>query len=689
MFCFQHPSQSVVACQIESYSHSNQFQEDNNFLTQLQMSLANDPTNNNLEDLNTLSFDMNLETMQGIDSVEFDISPSDLDSIIQNDFSQHNCNSTITNHPFHSDTTNNFHPFTEFEHKFQNEMPIPSSSFLNDHSNLQLSCNVPLLMNQTTLLTFPTSIETNTVPWMTTTSNFDKIHSNFPVSQFHGISSSNSNQLLIPQLIDVHSTNRLYSQPGQFPTTTKVNWNNRNEYCENNNNIDKNNLNNHRNFYTTNNCNELNLHSTNDDFTNEDMFSIGDEALFDCQIVTIVDINWFVEQATVRFHSNNIQIVVPIESLRAHQRNELTNNINENINLNHLQIKTTSPNIYQTPTITKSCSKQKSKCNSQHSNQNYEFIQADANDDSNHSQIEFDKLKTNLIHEFNKVERSSCISAVIASPTPASKVVDSDSISTPIINATNIRTKNSKLSDETMMKLPHLRKHIPYIKSIDTNMGPKDYNQYRVSARVANMNNNHNNSSKVTLEESINETQSDVHDVLIAENNYDINKEICKNENDHGLQQCNDECNNVDNNNNTNQEDINNVNIDNKTDKNAKNGKRPRFKRLTNDKEDLFKTELCENWIVKGSCSYGKKCHFAHGVDDIRNRLRLDNYKTQPCCDPARLDSRLCLFGKRCNYAHPGEPLRRPMPVPYEDAAYFEQVLKDYGDERYPFGIYI
>jgi len=135
-------------------------------------------------------------------------------------------------------------------------------------------------------------------------------------------------------------------------------------------------------------------------------------------------------------------------------------------------------------------------------------------------------------------------------------------------------------------------------------------------------------------------------------------------------------------NSNINNEDTDDNNLNN-------NGRHKRNKHIVSEKGDLFKTELCENWIKKGTCSYGKKCHFAHGFDDIRNRLRVENYKTQPCCDPARLDSRLCLFGKRCNYTHPGEPMRRPMSGPYLDSVYFEEVYEDYGDEKYPFGIYI
>lgn len=206
---------------------------------------------------------------------------------------------------------------------------------------------------------------------------------------------------------------------------------------------------------------------------------------------------------------------------------------------------------------------------------------------------------------------------------------------------TTVIRRNPKLSDETLMKLPHLRKHRDYIRTIDVSMGPKDYNSYRVSVNSKN-----NNSGD---------------------------------ENDGG--------------NNGRTANIQNLNAKNTGNLNANlnAGNKRKNKRMSAcEKGDLFKTELCENWVKKGHCTYGKKCHFAHGRDDIRTRWRIENYKTQPCCDPARADSRLCLFGKRCNYAHPGEPLRRSHHCLYLDEEYQAEILKDYGPTTpYPFGIYI
>eukprot|EP01083_Nonionella_stella_P313660 1127066_1 len=108
------------------------------------------------------------------------------------------------------------------------------------------------------------------------------------------------------------------------------------------------------------------------------------------------------------------------------------------------------------------------------------------------------------------------------------------------------------------------------------------------------------------------------------------------------------------------------------------------------DKTALYKTELCTNWMLTGSCTYGNKCHFAHGVEDLKPRMRVENYKTQPCCDPAREGCRRCMYGRRCNYCHPGEAIRRPHPTPYYDKDYYKALRRDFGkDNEFPFGIYV
>lgn len=106
-------------------------------------------------------------------------------------------------------------------------------------------------------------------------------------------------------------------------------------------------------------------------------------------------------------------------------------------------------------------------------------------------------------------------------------------------------------------------------------------------------------------------------------------------------------------------------------------------------KQSLYKTELCTNWMLTSNCTYGNKCHFAHGITDLKSRTRPENFKTQPCCDPARDGSRRCLYGSRCNYCHPGEAIRRPVGKQYFDQKYYEQLEEDFGDNKFPYGIYV
>jgi hypothetical protein len=107
---------------------------------------------------------------------------------------------------------------------------------------------------------------------------------------------------------------------------------------------------------------------------------------------------------------------------------------------------------------------------------------------------------------------------------------------------------------------------------------------------------------------------------------------------------------------------------------------------------ELYKTEICLNWLRTRNCSYGNKCHYAHGIADLRARQRIETYKTQPCADPARKGCHICMYTTRCNYAHPGEPIRRMGPhsgKKYFDREYFEALRKNYPYHEMPFGVFV
>jgi len=115
---------------------------------------------------------------------------------------------------------------------------------------------------------------------------------------------------------------------------------------------------------------------------------------------------------------------------------------------------------------------------------------------------------------------------------------------------------------------------------------------------------------------------------------------------------------------------------------------RKQRKRIQQKNKSLHKTELCTHWMLTSTCNFKGKCYFAHGIDELRKRVRLSNYKTKPCVDCPRQKGR-CSFGLRCNYCHPGEAIRRAVSSTYFDIDYYKDLKKEFKDNEYPFGIFI
>ncbi|KAL4460911.1 hypothetical protein ABPG74_016383 [Tetrahymena malaccensis] len=78
----------------------------------------------------------------------------------------------------------------------------------------------------------------------------------------------------------------------------------------------------------------------------------------------------------------------------------------------------------------------------------------------------------------------------------------------------------------------------------------------------------------------------------------------------------------------------------------------------TNEPQNLiqkerYKTELCRNFQIHGSCNYGKKCQYAHGRHELQQkpeRKTNQYYKTRPCKE--FFNSLTCPYGQRCKYNH-------------------------------------
>ncbi|XP_026883120.2 mRNA decay activator protein ZFP36L1a [Electrophorus electricus] len=75
-----------------------------------------------------------------------------------------------------------------------------------------------------------------------------------------------------------------------------------------------------------------------------------------------------------------------------------------------------------------------------------------------------------------------------------------------------------------------------------------------------------------------------------------------------------------------------------------------------------YKTELCRPFEENGTCKYGDKCQFAHGIHELRSLSRHPKYKTELCRTFHTIG--FCPYGPRCHFIHNAEERRGPPPTP-------------------------
>lgn len=71
-----------------------------------------------------------------------------------------------------------------------------------------------------------------------------------------------------------------------------------------------------------------------------------------------------------------------------------------------------------------------------------------------------------------------------------------------------------------------------------------------------------------------------------------------------------------------------------------------------------YKTELCRPYEENGTCKYGDKCQFAHGIHELRSLNRHPKYKTELCRTFHTIG--FCPYGPRCHFVHKAEELEKP-----------------------------
>lgn len=80
-----------------------------------------------------------------------------------------------------------------------------------------------------------------------------------------------------------------------------------------------------------------------------------------------------------------------------------------------------------------------------------------------------------------------------------------------------------------------------------------------------------------------------------------------------------------------------------------------------------YKTELCRTYEESGTCKYGAKCQFAHGMDELRGLNRHPKYKTEPCRTFHTIG--FCPYGARCHFIHNADEISGASPTTTTAAA--------------------
>ena len=96
--------------------------------------------------------------------------------------------------------------------------------------------------------------------------------------------------------------------------------------------------------------------------------------------------------------------------------------------------------------------------------------------------------------------------------------------------------------------------------------------------------------------------------------------------------------------------------------------KEPLFK---NESEARIKTELCRNW-ESGTCEYGDKCNFAHGLHELRDKLVTKSVREK--CENY-FKHGYCISGSKCLFSHNEDgssSIRKTSPQPNQQDKIFQ-----------------
>ena len=70
----------------------------------------------------------------------------------------------------------------------------------------------------------------------------------------------------------------------------------------------------------------------------------------------------------------------------------------------------------------------------------------------------------------------------------------------------------------------------------------------------------------------------------------------------------------------------------------------------TIDFKTKWKTEKCHYWEMHGECKFAENCAFAHGDEELKQKITNNNYKTKLC--KQFFEEGICPYGSRCQFSH-------------------------------------
>ena len=102
-------------------------------------------------------------------------------------------------------------------------------------------------------------------------------------------------------------------------------------------------------------------------------------------------------------------------------------------------------------------------------------------------------------------------------------------------------------------------------------------------------------------------------------------------------------------------------------------------------RDPKYKTEICNKWKLHGLCVYSNKCRFAHGPEELMNKVVYDMRLKQLSQIEVKCNSffekGICLHGKNCTSSHD-----KRLSYKHSDLEYTLMLLLNNPDNTFPKG---